>query len=842
MFFIEILCTSSIILKKVKHNIKKVDLYDNHINLCVNFSHMVNKFSITILFCLASFLFSFSQTKKSITTQKINKPITIDANLNEESWKNAETASDFVMFEPDNGKAIDNKKKTEVKILYDDEAIYVGALLYDDAPSKIMKEITERDDFGTTDAFGIFVNGYNDGQQDFRFFVTAAGGQLDCLATEQIGEDFSWNAIWESKVKITDFGWAVEMKIPYAALRFPSDAIQTWGLNFVREIKRDRQVYTWTHVDSKIGAVIQQAGILNGIENIKTPTRLFLIPYSSFYLSGSETQKTKGEFKGGLDVKYGINDAFTLDAILVPDFGQTKFDNVVLNLGPFEQQFNENRPFFTEGTDLFSKGNLLYSRRIGQTPDFYPVLENNEYIDKYPGAINLLNAMKISGRDKDGLGIGFLNAITEKTSAKVLNNDNASSREVIVSPLTNYNVTVFDQRFNQNSSVTFINTNVTRNGSFRDANVTGLLFDLNNKTNKYNISGGIKSSSINDIENTNGINASLYFGETSGKFRYSFGGDYISKDFDNNDLGINFRTNYYSVYNNANYRILNPNKTFNTFRINFNSYFEFYKPTNQIQSSNFNVNLNSTNKKNHYFGGGLNFNPFENYDYYEPRVANRYFVNPKNAGGFFYFSSNYNNKFALDINPYITHVINENRYEAGINISPRYRFSDKFSLVYSFDYFKQQNDIGFIDFENSDIIFARRDRDTYTNSITSKYSISSVMNFSLSVRHYWSLAENNQINTLNTDGSLTPNTTYTGNKNSNFSTWNLDLSYSWWFAPGSQMSILYRNNASTFEREINKNFNSNFSNLFEDNLNHVLSVSVRYFIDYNQAKNWIKKG
>ena len=842
MLFIEILCTSSIILKKVKHNIKKVDLYDNHINLCVNFSHMVNKFSITILFCLASFLFSFSQTKKSITTQKINKPITIDANLNEESWKNAETASDFVMFEPDNGKAIDNKKKTEVKILYDDEAIYVGALLYDDTPSKIMKEITERDDFGTTDAFGIFVNGYNDGQQDFRFFVTAAGGQLDCLATEQIGEDFSWNAIWESKVKITDFGWAVEMKIPYAALRFPSDAIQTWGLNFVREIKRDRQVYTWTHVDSKIGAVIQQAGILYGIENIKTPTRLFLIPYSSFYLSGSETQKTKGEFKGGLDVKYGINDAFTLDAILVPDFGQTKFDNVVLNLGPFEQQFNENRPFFTEGTDLFSKGNLLYSRRIGQTPDFYPVLENNEYIDKYPGAINLLNAMKISGRDKDGLGIGFLNAITEKTSAKVLNNDNATSREVIVSPLTNYNVTVFDQRFNQNSSVTFINTNVTRNGSFRDANVTGLLFDLNNKTNKYNISGGIKSSSINDIENTNGINASLYLGETSGKFRYSFGGDYISKDFDNNDLGINFRTNYYSIYNNANYRILNPNKTFNTFRINFNSYFEFYKPTNQIQSSNFNVNLNSTNKKNHYFGGGLNFNPFENYDYYEPRVANRYFVNPKNAGGFFYFSSNYNNKFALDINPYITHVINENRYEAGINISPRYRFSDKFSLVYSFDYFKQQNDVGFIDFENSDIIFARRDRDTYTNSITSKYSISSVMNFNLSVRHYWSLAENNQINTLNTDGSLTPNTTYTGNKNSNFSTWNLDLSYSWWFAPGSQMSILYRNNASTFEREINKNFNSNFSNLFEDNLNHVLSVSVRYFIDYNQAKNWIKKG
>ena len=797
---------------------------------------------ITYLFCVVTSIFSVAQTKKSITTEKISEPITIDANLNEDAWKNVSIASDFIMFDPDNGRPIDVKKKTEVKILYDDQAIYISALLYDDEPSKIMREITERDDFGSSDTFGIYINGYNDGQQDFRFFVTAAGGQVDCLATEQLGEDYSWNAIWESKVKITEFGWAVEMKIPYAALRFSNEAQQTWGLNFVREIRRDRQTYTWTHVDSKIGAVIPQAGVLNGIQNIKTPTRLFLIPYASFYLNGSEHQKAKGEFKGGLDIKYGINDAFTLDAILVPDFGQTKFDNVILNLGPFEQQFIENRPFFTEGTDLFSKGDLLYSRRIGQTPNFYPDLAENESIKDYPSAINLLNALKVSGRDKSGMGIGFLNAITVKTSARVENEADGSQREVIVSPLTNYNVTVFDQRFNQNSSVTFINTNVTRNGSYRDANVTGLLFDLNNKTNKYNLEGALKSSSIRDVENSNGVNASLFLAEKSGNFRHSIGAEYISKDFDNNDLGINFKTNYYSVSGNSNYRILNPNKTFNAFRINLNSYFEFYTPTNQIQSSNFNVNMSATTKKNHYYGGGINFNPFKNYDYYEPRTANRYFVNPETLGGFLNFSSNYNNKFALDLSPYMTHVLNENRYESGIEISPRYRFNDAFSMVYSFDFARQQNDVGFIDRDADEIIFARRNRNTFTNSITSKFSISSEMNFNLSVRHYWSLAENNQINTLNSDGSLAPNTTYTGNKNSNFSSWNLDLSYSWWFAPGSQMSILYRNNAATFDRNINKNFNSNFSNLFNDNLSHVLSFSVRYFIDYNQAKNWIKKG
>lgn len=799
------------------------------------------KIFFSLLIGLLGFSLSMAQTKKSITTNRINETISIDANLSEGAWESAEIATDFIMFEPDNGKPINEKKKTEIKILYDDEAIYVGALLYDDDPSKILKEITERDDFGTTDAFGIFVNGYNDGQQDFRFFVTAAGGQLDCIATEQLGEDFSWNAIWESKTKITEFGWVVEMKIPYAALRFSTESKQTWGLNFVREIKRDRQVYTWTHVDSKIGAVIQQAGILNGIENIKTPVRLFIIPYASSYLNVNK-EDTSLELKGGLDVKYGINDAFTLDAILVPDFGQTKYDNVVLNLGPFEQQFNENRPFFTEGTDLFSKGNLLYSRRIGQTPNLFPNLNPDEFINQYPNAINLLNAVKISGRDKSGLGIGVLNAITENTTATVSNSTNNETREVVISPLTNYNVTVFDQRFNQNSSVTFINTNVTRNGSYRDANVTGLLFDVSNQKNTYNVSGDMKMSSIYGVENKNGYNTSLYFAETSGKFRYSFGGTYISEDFDNNDLGINFKTNYYATSANANYRILNPNKTFNTFRINFNSYFEFYKPTNQIQVSNFNININSTNKKNHFLGGGINFNPFENYDYYEPRIANRYFLAPKTIGGWFYFSSNYNYKFALDINPYATYVIDQNRHENGINISPRYRFSDKFSLVYSFDYYKQKNDIGWIDFDNDEIIFAKRDRDTYTNSITSKFSINSNMNFNLSIRYYWSLAENNAIYNLNEDGSLTPNVDYTENKNSNFNTWNLDLTYSWWFAPGSQLSILYRNNAATYSRIVDKDFSNNFSDLMSDNLNHVLSVSVRYFIDYNQAKNLFKKG
>jgi hypothetical protein len=809
----------------------------------------MHKYLIIIILLCFTFLKTQAQNesiqKKRLVANKINESIIVDGNINEDAWSKTEVANSFVMFEPDNGKAATNELRTEVKVLYNNDAVYIAAILYDNDPKSILKEITERDNFGVSDVFGVFINGYNDGQQDFQFYVTAANGQADCNFTSQYGEDYSWNAIWESKAKITDIGWVVEMKIPYAALRFPENTEQVWGINFFREVKRKRQKFTWSPINNQIATFSQQAGILEGISNINPPTRLFLIPYASYYLSGNDNQKTKGELKGGLDIKYGINDAFTLDAILVPDFGQTKFDNVILNLGPFEQQFNENRPFFTEGTDLFSKGDLFYSRRIGGPPaispsDLFSMLPSGFSIHEYPETIDLANAVKISGRSKDGLGIGFLNAVTKKTYAQIIDNSSNVIYEGVIEPLTNYNVTVFDQRFNKNSSVTFINTNVTRDGSFRDANVTGLLFDLNTKKNTYNLSGDMKMSSIYDSKSKSGYNTSLYFAETSGKVRFSVGGNYVSNDFDNNDLGINFQTNYSTVSSNVNYRILNPTKVFNTFRINLNSYMEYNNTTGKIQGNNFNINLGGNNKANHYVSASFGFNPFKNYDYYEPRQNGKFVIYPESYNGSLYLSTNYNNKFAIDVNPYFTNTLEKDRYNYGINISPRYRFNDRLSLVYSFNLYKQFNNVGYIDNDNTSIYFAKRNRDTYTNSLTSKYSINSNMNFNLSVRHYWSLAENNSFHSLNNDGTLTE-TIYTENKNSNFSTWNLDLSYSWWFAPGSQVSVLYRNNASTFDRTINKDYSNNFSNLLNNNLSHVLSVSVRYYIDYNQAKNWLKK-
>lgn len=798
----------------------------------------MNLFKKTLLF--TAFLLAaiplFAQ-KKTTTAIRTAEKVNINGILDEEVWKTAQIATDFVMFEPDNGRPVDIEKRTEVRVLYDDEAVYFGAVLYDD-PSKILKELALRDNFNTADHFGVFINGFNDGQQDFQFFVSAAGVQMDCLSTED-NEDYSWDAIWYSEVKITDYGWVVEMKIPYAAIRFSEKDEQFWGLNFYREIRRDRQKYTWNPIDRNIGATIVQTGLLKGIKNIEPPTRLFFIPYSSVYVSHSEEKGTETTFKGGMDIKYGINDSFTLDAILVPDFGQTAFDEVVLNLGPFEQQFNENRPFFTEGTDIFNKGGLLYTRRIGGRPSGSVQLGENEEVAEMPSAVNLINAIKISGRTADGLGIGFMNAVTENTYATVRNTQTGETRREVAEPLANYNVTVLDQRFRKNSSVSFINTNVTRSGHFRDANVSAFVYNLNTRANTYNLSGDFKYSYINDIEKKNGYSSYIQAGKTSGKVRYNLSSYYVSKDFDINDMGIIFTTNYYNFNGNFSYRILNPTKHYNTFQFNTNLYTEFHNNTGKLQNSWIDFNVNSTTRKNDYIGYRLEINPFESYDFYEPRIDGRFVKKPRAVYGQVYFSSNYNRKFALDIIPDIWLSEEKNRNYYGLWISPRYRFNNKLLMIYSFDYDLDTSNKGWVAFDNDDIIFTERDRTTITNSLSGKYSINNKMTINLVARHYWTYGENLQFLTLQSDGSLAENSTFNDNKDFTYNNWNFDLSYTWWFAPGSQISVLYRNNAATDIDFVNRNYRQNFENLFTNNLNSIFSVSLRYYIDYNAVKNWI---
>ena len=805
------------------------------------------KFYSSILLFLFFTNISLYSQKKTLQAKSTIENIAIDGKINEEAWKTAPIATDFIMYQPDNGKPISENKKTDVKVLYDNNAVYISAVLYDDEPNKISRELTNRDVFGISDIFSVSINGYNDGQQDFRFYVSAAGVQMDCLATEDL-EDYNWDAIWDSEVKITNFGWVVEMKIPYAALRFSKASKQTWGLNFKRVLKRDAQdqSYTWNFVDTKIATIITQEGILEGIENINTPTRLFFIPYTSAYYQQDDYASDK-TLKAGMDIKYGINDAFTLDAILVPDFGQTKFDNAILNLEPFEQQFDENRAFFTEATDLFSKGGLFYSRRIGGAPTTEPTTGVNEVVTEYPSSTDLLNAVKVSGRTDKGLGIGLLNAITEKTYATIRDTISGITRKEVVEPLVNYNVLVLDQRFNQNSSVSFVNTNTVRNGDFRDANVSAILFDLNTKANTYKLSGDFKYSTIKDsdinygsnygLENYDGFKTQLNFAKTSGKYRYLFSGKYLSENYDVNDLGIIFVNNYHAGYAEMSYRIINPTKTFNSFKASQNINLDIQNTTGKFQEAWYQAIITATTLKNHYLEGKLQVNPIDRYNFYEPRVYGRYVYIPKSILGYAQFYSNDNRPFHYEIEVTAEKFDEEDRNIYKLFGGIKYRFSDKFSLSYNFQYTHMFNDRGWVDFDNDDIIFAERNREIIENYFTGKYSITNKMTLNLIARYYRSYAENHEFFTLQDDGHLSPNTSYSENKNRNFNSWNLDFSYSWWFAPGSEISVLYRNYALESTNLVVKNASANLSNIFDTNMTNILSVSIRYYIDYNSLKS-----
>ena len=794
---------------------------------------MTRYYKLFLLFLILQNFFSYGQ-KKTIWAKSTLENIKIDGKTNEEAWKKAPIGKDFIMFEPDNGKPISYEKRTEVKLLFDNSAIYISALLYDDEPDKILKELTNRDVFGASDIFLVSINGFNDGQQDFRFFVSAAGVQMDCIATKE-SEDYTWDAIWESKTNLTSFGWELEMRIPYAALRFSDSEKQTWGINFVRDIKRNSQIYSWSHIDTKIGAILPQEGILEGIKNIKPPTRLFFMPYTSAYSQKDDFNADK-TIKAGLDIKYGINDSFTLDAILVPDFGQTKFDNAILILEPFEQLLNENRPFFTEGTDLFSKGGLFYSRRIGGAPSASPATNSNEEITNYPSNVNLLNAVKVSGRTENGLGVGFLNAITEKTFATILNTETNETRKEVIEPLTNYNVLVLDQRFRQNSSVTFVNTNTTRNGSFRDANASALVFDLNTKANTYNLFGDFKYSDIKDITNYTGYKTSIRFGKTSGRYRYSVSGKYISKDYDINDLGIIFYTNFHSTFADMSFRIVNPTSIFNSFSISQQTNLEIQNTTGKTQEAWYATTLKATTLKNDYFEFLFQINPINRFDFYEAREFGNYVYKPKSAIGYIQFYSNENRAFHYEIELALEKFNEKNRAIYKMFGGTKYRFSDKFSLQHNFQYTRMTNDRGWVGTDNSDIIFGERNREILQNDLVGKYSLTNKMNINLTARYYWSYSKNHTFFTLENNGSLIENNNYSLNKDRNFNSWNFDLSYSWWFAPGSELSVLYRNYALERSSLVEKNIHSNLTTIFNGNLTNIFSVSFRYFIDYNSLK------
>jgi hypothetical protein len=753
-------------------------------------------------------LLTFGQfeNKKSYTISQCIIAPKIDGVLNDNTWQDLDIANNFTQISPNNGNPERNHQRTEVKICYDSKNIYFGIMMYDNAPDSILRELAKRDNKdANADHFGVFIDPFNDGQVEYELVISAAGVQSDAKISTS-SYDNSWDAVWKSSVKINDKGWVAELAIPLSQLRFP-DTNKAWSINMARGIRRYREDYSWNPINVEYTNYALQAGLLDGIKDIDSPIRLSFMPYASIYADMYDGQTTY-PYNYGIDLKYGINESFTLDMTLIPDFGQVAADAMVLNLSPFEIKYEEKRQFFNEGTELFDKGgDMFYSRRLQD---------------------DLLNASKVTGRTKNGLGVAVLNAVTNKTD------DN---------PLTNYNVMIFDQAFGNSSSVSLMNTHMVQNGQGKDANVTGVFTRINNKENTHTYVGKLKmSQEFEGSDLTKGFAGMLAVGKTSGNYQYDLYTVLEDDKYNPNDLGFLYSNNEITNGVALSYHQFNENKRF----IKFSSALEIEHQTlftnQEFVDFHYQLETFATLKNYTTIFMRANFNPYEKIDFYEARTndLNHPLKRSKSINGGGWISTDYRRSIAIDIGGGGVLDPLHNGYTYHWRISPRLRVNDNFSLKYVLSIKQKYNDIGFVTNDTLglyieppqvDYIFAKRNTNMITNVLSANYIINNKMDISVKLRYHLDQVKNLEFKYLGNDGYLYDND-YKGEHNVNYTTWTSDIAYSWRFSPGSQMILVWKNAIVDEKNYLRNHWADNLEESFNLAQQNSLSLKIIYYLDY----------
>jgi hypothetical protein len=392
----------------------------------------------------------------TVRAGRMAKPPVIDGRLSEVEWAQGEPITTFRQKDPDEGQPV--TERTEVRILVDDGALYVGARMFDRDPSGISRRLSSRDEEADADQFGIVLDPRHDHRTGAVFVISAAGVQRDAALSNDDREDSSWDAVWASAVSVDNDGWTAELRIPFSQLRFTRGANASWGVNLARYIRRRRETSWLELVPKNESGNASRLAHLVGVENAAPSRPIEFVPYTAARSEYVEPSKPGNPFNDGsqvfgsvgLDVKAGLRGSLTLDATINPDFGQAEVDPAVVNLSAYETFFDEKRRFFIEGSDIFrnfgtggannffgfntSDPDLFYSRRIGRAPG---LSGDGDFVEA-PRATTILGAVKLTGKTPSGWSIGLVEAVTSRERARTVTGGVASKADI--EPLSNYMV------------------------------------------------------------------------------------------------------------------------------------------------------------------------------------------------------------------------------------------------------------------------------------------------------------------------------------------------------------------------------------------------------------------
>lgn len=819
--------------------------------------------------CLCMCIVTLAQQKIAHAV-KTSQALRIDGSLDESVWQSAPSAEGFITSKPSFGLTASDS--TTVRILYDNSAIYIGAYLYGN-PSQIRKQFTLRDQerLADVDHFAVFIDSYKDRQNAFQFLVTSRNVQSDArissniIPTNGIYGDLSWDAVWDSKVSMHADGWSVEIMIPLFSLRFSNNKIDEWGIQFLRFSRRANETSFWHPVDPNVSGFVNQFGTMDGLENLLPPLRLSLSPYISggYRETPSPVANIKNEWltSGGMDVKYGISESFTLDATLIPDFGQVISDNQINNISPFEVQFRENRPFFTEGTELFNKADIFYSRRVGHEPAGYQnVIDSvgngsmNGYdIIKNPSVTSLYNAIKFSGRTAGNLGIGLFNAVARSEKARLRNRISGRDSMITTEHLTNYNVFVLDQALKNRSYITVTNTNVLRNGAARDANVTGVDLALYDKQNKYGILIKPRYSKIFDEQGGyDGFKNYFEAGKVSGKIQYSISNDLKTAMYDPNDLGFLLSPNEFTNTARVSYNIYDANKWFLNQQYAFSATQSYLFEPFEYQRTEFSATSVWTMKNFWTFEAEAGAFPSWSNDFFELQTPQNKLLTPRQKLKrppyyYIFLNGTTDNRKRLFITWSLGgaegRLPNNPFYK--LSLETRYRFSDRFTM--SAAYYRQHDHGQFgYSFVRDDAtnrpILARRQYTDVITVISGIYNFTPRMNLTFRARHFWNRILNTNVYDVNDDGNWMERLTMTaGDFDVNYNIFNLDVFYTWDFRLGSRIIFAWKNSLSSdYENYINgavyKSYFSNARRVLQTPHANEFTIRFIYFLNYQQLK------